>query len=252
MFFCSLLLHQQMVQMCSFNQILSLSSFDLKDATADVITALYGICQHGHVTQMWYLIINGLLLAHDEKSPSLSAFVWVFLLFACFSICFPRWLGHALQYCSFICIQHIHLSSHNHLPPEVSVCLSAAYSPLCHFRVVSMRCRNLQISSFGPQHIRQDYPEAACGLSPCLSASSATAHQADRSAAHLTPAAFPGFHFSITSSKTGCQSENLSAIVKYPVKSEVEAWLSVFRTNLRYWHLIWVFLCKETFHSPAS
>lgn len=93
----------------------------------------------------------------------------------------------------FICIHHIHLSSHIHPLPEVSVCLSAAYSPLCHFRVVSMRCRNLQISSFGPQHIRQDYPQAAYGLSPCLSASSATAHQADRSTAHLTPAAFPGF-----------------------------------------------------------
>lgn len=80
-----------------------------------------------------------------------------------------------------------------HCPWSLSVCLSAAYSPLCHFRVVWMRCRNLQISSFGPRHIRQDYPQAACGLSPCLSASSATAHQADRGAAHLTPAAFTGF-----------------------------------------------------------
>lgn len=58
----------------------------------------------------------------------------------------------------FLCApdnQHIH-------PPLVpSVCMSAAaYSPLCRFRVISMRCRNVQISSFGVQHIRQDYPQA--------------------------------------------------------------------------------------------
>lgn len=90
-------------------------------------------------------------------------------------------------------IQHIHLSSHIYPSTTPGLCLSAAYSPLCHFRVISMRRRNVQISSFGPQLIRQDYPQAACSLSPCLSISSATAHQADRSTAHLTLAAFPGF-----------------------------------------------------------
>lgn len=83
-----------------------------------------------------------------------------------------------------------------------------------------MRCRNLQISSFGPQYIRQDYPQAACGLSPRLSASSATVHQADRGAAHLTPAAFPSS--SVTQPTKHHQSENLLAIIKCSVKSEVE------------------------------
>lgn len=56
-----------------------------------------------------------------------------------------------------------------------------------------MRGRNLQISSFSPQHIRQDYPQARRGLSPRSSLPPARADQADRSAARLTPAAFPGF-----------------------------------------------------------
>lgn len=112
-----------------------------------------------------------------------SIIVWGFLL--C-HICF--WLRHALLH------QHsAHSPQQSHLATTRGLCLSAAYSPLCHFRVTSMWCRNLQISSFGPQHIRQDYPQAACSLSPRLSGSPATAHQADRSSAHPTPAAFPGF-----------------------------------------------------------
>lgn len=71
--------------------------------------------------------------------------------------------------------------------------MSPAYSSLCHFRVILMLYRNLLISSFGPQHIRQDYPQAARRLSPCLSTSSAIAYQADRSPAHLTPASFTDF-----------------------------------------------------------
>lgn len=127
-----------------------------------------------------------------EKGPTISALIKFF--FYCvlvgISMCFP-YVSIIVGTCS--ASSHIHLSRHIHPPPKVCVCLSDAYSPLCHFRVVSMRCRNLQISSFGPQHIRQDYPQAACSLSPCLSASSATAHQADRGAVHLTPAAFQGF-----------------------------------------------------------
>lgn len=117
----------------------------------------------------------------------LSSFLSFFLL-DYISICFPRYLAHAVLH-----LHSTHSPQQSHPSTTRGLCLSAAYSPLCHFRVVSMRCRNVQISSFGPQRIRQDYPQAACGLSPCLSVSSATAHQADRSTAHLTPAAFPGF-----------------------------------------------------------
>ena len=71
----------------------------------------------------------------------------------------------------------------------LSVCLSVSLSvcSLCHFRVISLRCRNVQISSFAPQHIRQDYPQAVSGLSPRLSASSATVHQSDTQALHIWP-----------------------------------------------------------------
>lgn len=88
------------------------------------------------------------------------------------------------------CVYFTTSTSTHRWSPSLS---AAAYSPLCHFRVISVRCRNVQISSFGLQHIRQDYPQARCGLSPCWFVSPATAHQADRSAAHLTPEAFPGF-----------------------------------------------------------
>lgn len=112
-----------------------------------------------------------------------SIIVGFFLLF---HICF--WLCHALLH------QHsAHSPQQSHLATTRGLWLSAAYSPLCHFRVISMWCRNLRFSSFGPQHIRQDYPQASCSLSPRVSGSSATAHQADRRTAHPTPAAFPGF-----------------------------------------------------------
>ena len=43
------------------------------------------------MTQMWYFIINELLLVHDEKRPLMSTCVWVFFhsLLAGISICFP-------------------------------------------------------------------------------------------------------------------------------------------------------------------
>lgn len=89
---------------------------------------------------------------------------------------------------------HTHHLHHQLSRSQSPVCMSAfAHSPLCHSRVISMRCRNVRISSFGLQPIRQDYPPARRGPSPRPFVSAATAHQADRSAAHPTPAAFPGF-----------------------------------------------------------
>ena len=136
--------------------------------------------------------------------------------------------------------------------PEVPVCLSAAHSPLCRFRVVSMRCRNLQISSFGPQHIRQDYPQAARSLSPRLFPSSATVHQADRSAAHLTPAAFPGYSLVSPPTKYAVNQENslLSSSIQYSNFTYVqfggnryELFLLVLYSGGRSIHFISVLCC---------
>lgn len=91
------------------------------------------------------------------------------------SICLTYWLSYAVNTITLVV-------------PSFDQCGLSVHPAHSPFRVISMRCRNVQISSFSPQHIRSDYPQAAC-----LSTSSATTHQTNRSTPHLTSGTFAGF-----------------------------------------------------------
>lgn len=117
------------------------------------------------------------------------------------SACFQCRLGHTVAHLHSTAVQ---LSSHIHPPLEVCVLLTVR---CVIFRVVSMRGRNVQISSFGPQHIRQDYPQAARRLSRLFVRFSCHSWSGWQRHCTSDPSSFSRLFSSITSDQKTCQSE---------------------------------------------
>lgn len=160
----------------------SLSFFNPKVETVDAITVWSISCN-----PLLQYIINGFVV-HGDPTGYVSA-------------CFQCRLGHTVAHLHSTAIQ---LSSHIHPPLEVCALLTVR---CVIFRVVSMRGRNVQISSFGPQHIRQDYPQAARRLSRLFVRFSCHSSSGWQRHCPSDPSSFSRLFSSITSDQTTCQSE---------------------------------------------
>lgn len=231
---CSYPLHQQMVQMCSFNQTPSLSSFNPEDATVDSITVLYYIqqkyIQQCHTRQMRCFIINDLLFVPDEK----------YTINACFSICFPCWLGHAVLH-----LHSTHSPQQSHPFTAWGLCLSVC----CLQSIVSFQGRFSAMQKFANQLFWSSAYQTGLSSSSVRPVSLFVrffCHNSSGWQKHCTsdPSSFSRLFFSITTNKTGCQSENLSAIIEYLIKS---VYLVTFWVLVLYLFPFW-----ETFPSLAS
>lgn len=145
-----------------------------------------------HVTQFYNILLMGLWCTVIQQVMSLrvSSAAWV-----------VQWL---------ICISQQSSSAVASIHHSRSArCLQSAVS---FFRVVSMRGRNVQISSLAPQHIRQDYPQAARRLSRLFVRFSC--HSSSGWQRHCTsdPSSFSRLFSSITSDQTTRQTERNSAL----------------------------------------
>lgn len=100
---------------------------------------------------------------------------------------------------------------HTHSPQQYtggqpeSVCCSQSVRCVI-FRVVSTPWPNLQISSFAPQHIRQDYPQALRRLSALLVRLSCHSSSGWQRHCRSDPGSFPKLFSSITANQTKCHS----------------------------------------------
>jgi len=157
---CSPLTHQQRVQMSYFDQKPSLSSCHPKGAQ-----------QKGFAYQFFVAFVINQLLYETKQHNANVIFIFSYLhqkendrkcKNTCVFLLFHLHIFHILPgLCSASSGVNTLTSAVTSIKHPNSMCLSPAYSPLCHFRVIWMWCRNVQISCFGPQHIPHDYPQAA-------------------------------------------------------------------------------------------